>query len=285
MSLYYKQEFKSPVGIFSEVKEVLNSYFNSGAIDDVLFPKWLEHCLRRFRKSSFKIEEAVIPVSCNEACLPKDFNSVREVWMCTTEWSDPYKSPSSYYYQTDCRIEPQRDSCEPCFDENNNECCDTRYLVTHKVNNTYLFSFSRTFLLRPGNMNASSHCGENCKNMYADSPFTFDIANGKMITNFAEGTIHLIYYAEPSDEIQMIPDNFFVEDYIRKYLIYMCFQQLSYQITDETFNQIQLKLQQADQAQAMAFILAENDLKGQTSEEKIRQIGVSYRRFNKYRIR
>jgi len=68
MSYYYKQEFVSPEPVFAEVKEELSSYFASGAIDDVMFPRWAEDCLKRFRKSAFKIDQVVLEVKNYKAC-------------------------------------------------------------------------------------------------------------------------------------------------------------------------------------------------------------------------
>lgn len=285
MSLYYKQEFVSANAVMARVKEELSSYFNSGAIDDVLFPVWIDDCLKRFKKSSLKISEAVIPIEGYQACLPDDFNSVREAWVCAVTWSDPIQNPSSCYYQTDCRIDlGDTTACDPCFPQE--DSCNTTYYVTNKVTNSFVLKFNHTFLLRPGNMSARNCCGEHSKNLYSDSPFTFDIQNGKMITNFEDGTLHLLYYANPStDENQMIPDNFRVQDYIRKYLIYMCFKQLSNQITDETFNQIQLKQQQAKLEMSEALVEAKNELMSQTAEESIRRIGYNMKTFrNRYRL-
>jgi hypothetical protein len=283
MSLYYKQEFTSPGPIVAEVKEQLKSYFNSGIIDDMMFPKWIEHCLRRFRKSSFRIEETILEVCDYQACLPEGFAGAREAWMCSVWKSSPIQAASSLYYQKDCRIGTEDlSSCDPCF--LTQEDCDTSYAVTHKVTDTYLFSFRRTFLLTPGNM-PSTRCQIGwCANEHASTMYTYDIHNGNIVTNFAEGKIHLIYYAEAeADGEQLIPKNFWVEDFIRKFLVYKCFEQVSNLVTDETFNQVQLKLNKAEQQQAEAFIIAEIELKKQTVNEKFRQIGVDYRRNLKYR--
>lgn len=283
MSLYYKFEFISPEPIYAEVKETLSSYFNSGSVDDVLFPRWVEHCLRRFGKTQFPIREAVIRIDGYEACVPEDFESVRELWACSTTYSNPIKSPSSCYYQKDCRIDPIVDSCHECFD--NNTDCTTEFMVVHKVSNFHIFSFTRTHLLKPGNMNAVNCCGENCRNKTAEGPFTFDVINGKIVTNIPDGHLNLIYYAKNEGEEQMIPKFFWLEDYIRKYLIYMCYLQLSNQVTDETFNQIQQKLGKAEQDSDIAFVTAFNELKKQTLEESVRRIGYQSRRFNKkYRL-
>jgi len=283
MSFYYKQEFTSPEPIYAEVKDTLHSYFSSGAIEDFLFPKWTEHCLRRFRKSSLKIEEIVLNICDYQACLPEGFDSVREAWMCTTFNSDWIRNPTSVYYQTDCRISAVTDKCDPCFDTEN--CCVDTYKVTHKVTGAFQFSFKREFLLQPGNAHTRSKCGEGCRNIGASAPNTFDVVNNKIITNFSEGTVYLIYYSEATEEgEQLIPKNFWVEDFIRKFLIYKCFEQLSNVITDESFNQIQLKKQEADRIQNEAFILAETELKKETVWDKVRAIKKSYNSFNKYRL-
>lgn len=284
MSYYYKQEFVSVEPLFAEVKEELSSYFASGAIDDIMFPKWTEHCLKRFRKSAFKIAETVLQVRNYKACLPDDFEGVREAWACTTWNSDLYQSATSQYYQKDCRLDTVvDDKCGPCAEGAGS--CETNYNVVHKINGAYFFSFRRTFLLTPGNMNAKMHCGENCPNVGASTPYTFDIKNGNLVTNFCDGTVHLIYYADPSIEgDQMVPDNFWVQDYIRKFLIYKCFCKLSNIITDESFNQVMIKKKDSNQEQEVAYIIADIELKKQTTHEKMRAIRKSYEQNDKYRL-
>jgi len=283
MSIYYRQDFTRVTPLFAEVKEELRSYFSSGVIDDVMFPKWTEHCLKRFRKSAFKIEEIVLDVANHQAELPCDFRGVREAWMCTHTPAIAYPDPSSLYWQEDCRVGTPADfdRCSECFET---ETCTTDFLVTIKRTGTTLYRFQHTFLLRPGNQNAVSHCGECCPNIGSKAADTFDIHDGKMVTTCKEGKVHLIYYAEPmsDDFVQMVPDNFWVQDYIRKNLIYMCFRQLCNTITDETYNQVEKKKETAKQEQAEAYIIAETELKKQTSSEKIRQIKVLNNQNNVY---
>lgn len=49
MSYYYKYTFTSPESIYSLVKEEFKSYFDTGAVDDLLFPTYLDKCLKKFR--------------------------------------------------------------------------------------------------------------------------------------------------------------------------------------------------------------------------------------------
>lgn len=277
MSHYYKQDFISASPLYAEVKEDLRPYFASGAIDDLLFPIWTEQCLKRFKKSAFKIMETVLQICDYEVCLPDDFNSVREAWACNTFFSEPVQDPASCYYTVDCAMDAPTEDCDTC---------STTYHVMHKVTNHVIYKFSRTALLTPGNIHTKAKCGECCKNTYAHTQYSFDIHSGKMVVNFPDGLIHLLYYAETlTDEgEQLVPDNFYIQEYIKKYIIYKCYYQLSNRVTDESFNQIQSKKQEADREQAEAFIIASTEMKKDTPADKIRKIGKSYRSFNKYRL-
>lgn len=285
MSSYYNQEFVSPEPLFAEVKEELSSYFMSGAIDDIMFPRWTENCLERFRKSALKIKETVLHVRDYKACLPDDYKGVREAWMCSTYHSDLYQSAVAQYYQSDCRLDPVTNAgCAPCTAGANS--CTTDYNVVHKVTGSYFWSFKRTFLLTPGNQRARTHCGDHCPNIGASSPHTFDIDNGHIILNSPEGTIHLIYYAEAVDENgeQLVPDNFWLKDYIKKHLIFKCFSKLSNIIVDETFNQIVHKKQEAREEQDVALITAQIEMKKETVTDKVRAIKRTYNQLNRYRM-
>lgn len=284
MSIYNKQTFQSPADIYAEVKETLRSYFYAGIIDDLLFNKWTKYCLDKLKKSQYKISETILDLYDYQSCLPEDFNSVRELWLCTTTNSTLYEEPSSIYYQKDCRIDiPDLDKCDECFTE---QTCTTDFQVVHKKSNLIMFRFKRSILLRPGNMNAKNHCGDHCINTHSESFDTFDVHNNKLITNFSDGTLHLIYYAFAVDNNgeQLVPDNIYVKDYIKKFIIYKCIEQLSYIVTDETTNQIEKKLQRAEQQQNDAFIMAETDSKKETIEKKMLGIRDNYNRNNKFEI-
>lgn len=288
MSFYYKQNFVSAEPLYAEVKLDLQTYFSSGAIDDLLFPKWTEQCLQRFKKSSYRILETILEVCGYEACLPPDFNSVRELWGCHVTYRPTvYQNPSSYYYQTDFRIDVASPSfCGSDIFERIEDCNFENFAVMHKVTSTIVLTFQKSFLLTPGNHHARGQCGECCTNIGASTPHTFDIQNGKIITNFSEGTLYMLYYAEPSsaEGEQLVPDNFYVQEYIKKYIIYKCFSQLANRVTDESFNQIQAKKQEADREQAEAFITASTELKKDAPWDKIRKIKNSYNSLQKYRL-
>ncbi len=276
MSIYYKQKFTSPEPIYAKVKEELRSYFASGLIDDLMFPEWTESCLKRFRKSAYKIEETMLDIKNYKAELPCDFNDVREAWMCTHTWSHLFQEPSSIYFQKDCRVDSpvQFGKCDQCFDT---ETCTTDFLVTWKSTNQIMFRFSHVFLMRPGILPYSHPENHDQPQLGHNSSFgarmgnfdqnSYDIHDNNLVTTFCDGKVHLIYYADTTQDglIQLVPDNFWVMDYIKKYIIYYCFRQLSNTITDESYNQIEKKRELAKQEQADAYTLADIELKKQTS--------------------
>lgn len=79
MSYYYKYDFVSPESIIAEVKEELKSYFDTGIVDDTLFPIYIEDCLKRLGRSSYKIVENVFNIENYTCKLPSDFAGIREI--------------------------------------------------------------------------------------------------------------------------------------------------------------------------------------------------------------
>ena len=57
MSYYYKYSFISPEPLYATVKEELKSYFDTGAVDDLMFGTWTDKALRKLGKSSYSIAE------------------------------------------------------------------------------------------------------------------------------------------------------------------------------------------------------------------------------------
>ena len=67
MSYYYKYNFTSPEIVYSTVKEELKSYFDTGAVDDLMFPTYLDKCLRKLGRATYVIlvndETAIFVIS------------------------------------------------------------------------------------------------------------------------------------------------------------------------------------------------------------------------------
>lgn len=295
MSYYYKYNFVSPEPIYATVKEELKSYFDTGAVDDLLFPTYLDKALQKLGRTTYVISETILYIDNFEARLPDNFFAVREAWMCTTVNGLPYQEASSFYAQAastaTIQITPvvTNETCTnpTCTTPScNGECMPTYIQAVYKTNNSTVQQFKREYLLQPGNISVRGHCDLQCANLGASSIDSFDIRDNKFVTNFRYGTVHLIFYATEYDNIgnQMIPDNIRVREYVEAYLKYKVFEMLSNQLTDETFNQIEAKLNRYKGLYDEALIMAMIEVKKQTPWEKQRRIKNDLNRFNMYEL-
>lgn len=292
---YYKYNFVSPESLYARVKEELKSYFDTGAVDDLLFPMWTDDCLKKLGRSSYKILPAILYLDDFQTKLPPDFKYVREAWICTDTMPVTARVQGSYYTQITTRVDVTSNNPASVDNCSCNPCDLERMSIVYKTNTDQTFTNKVKHLLKPGNLSAKEHCGQDCLNTSTAvdikpliSHFDeFDIQGNRFVTNFRQGDIYLVYYSEQLDGsgYEMVPDNFRIQDYIRKYLMYKIFQQLWNQITDETFNQIEKKMQVYKQDSDEAFIMADIEVKKQTVYDKRRAIHRDTNRFDKYNIR
>ena len=311
MSYYYKYNFVSPEPVYSTVKEELKSYFDTGAVDDLLFPTYLDKALKKLGRTTFVISEEILYIEDFQARLPDNFYAVREAWMCTAVNGFPYQDANSFYSQaasaTTIQVSPLTIGGTPCNNPGcQNSACDGTCMPTlvqavYKTNNSTARQFTHEYLLKPGNISARQNCGVDYTSaweFYAESPpihqFTpgsashdsFDIRDNKFVTNFRNGVVHLLFYATEYDEIgnQMIPDNYRIREYVEAFIKFKVFEMLTNQTNDETFNQLQQKLVYHKQAYEEAYIMAEIEMKKQTPWERQRRIKNDLNRFNMYEL-
>lgn len=288
MSYYYKYKFVSPEPLFARVKEEMKSYFDSNAVDDLMFPVWTEKCLKKLGRSSYKIIPALLFMDNFEAKLPPDFVAAREVWLTAQMLSPTFRRPGAFYQQITITLNKPYD---PCNQEVNCDPCnpDITTVVT-KTQTEVTQNIKLKYLLTPGNISVLSDCqlgslNSNARNFgMTREDMTFDIRDGKLITNFREGDIVLIYYSDQRDESgqQLIPDNYRIQEYIEAFLKQKLFEQLYNQITDETFNQIREKYLFYKQLAEEAYIIADIEIKKKTIYEKARGIRQDRHRFDPY---
>jgi len=272
MSLYHKYEFVSAQPLIAEIKEELKSYFDSNALDDLMFPVYISKCLDRLGRGSYKIVPAIISINEFEGRLPDNFYKIREAWACN-DCSSSYQHPSAVYEQfASCstRLDTPDMYCRRC-----EECQSPDVIqVIYKTTNTVAYSFQQSHLLQPGNINARNHCGDNCLNANASGADTFDIRDNKFVVNFREGTVYLLYYSKETDcdGYEYVPDNLRIQEYIEDYIKAKMFEQLSNQVTDETYNQIQSKAQDYRNRADEAFQIARVETRLETAYDKHRKI-------------
>lgn len=309
MSYYYKYNFTTPEVVYSTVKEELKSYFDTGAVDDLMFPTYLDKCLKKLGRATYVITEETLYIEDFQARLPDNFYAVREAWLCTALSGYPYQSANSFYSQaassTTIQIAPMVVDGQPCNNphcvDGCDECMPNLVQAVYKTNNTVAVSYKKEYLLKPGNISARHNCDvsyTDAWNTYGQLPpvnqFTvgastydsFDIRDNKFVTNFRTGIVHLVFYATEYDKVgnQLIPDNFRIREYVEAFIKYKVFETLSNQITDETFNQLQQKLIYYKQLSEEAFIMADLEIKKQDPWAKQRRIKQDLNRFNMYEL-
>ena len=279
-SYYYKYNFISPESLYAKVKEELKSYFQTGVVDDLLFPTYTEDCLKKLGRSSYKIEQNIFKLEDFEAKLPDNFEAVRELWLVTPH-DQTYKMPNSVYEQSTIRVDSNREIAGA-----NNFCAPEEIKVTYKTNGSIIQKFNCHHLLKPGNINAKDHCSLDSWNSISDSMETFDIRGKKLLTNFPEGTLFMVYYVKDYDDnqYQLIPDNIRIRDYIENYLKYKCFETVYNNISDETLKQVEGKMVYYERKAAECKVLAETEIMKQTVQKQIMSAKSARNRFNKYLI-
>jgi len=303
MSYYYKYQFTSPEGVYSTVKEELKGYFDTGACDDLMFPTYLDKCLKKLGRATYPILEDYMYIEDFQARLPDNFYAVREAWRCLAIDGNPYPSASSFYSQAATvnviQIVPivaDENSCtDPSYDEEDDCDMPTSAQLVYKTNTEIARSFTRDYLLKPGNISA-----KNCTDVgYMDdwerysrsSPHSsgydsFDIRDNKFVVNFRSGVVNLMFYGIEYDEIdnQQIPDNYRIKEFIEAFIKYKIFETLTNQTNDETFNQLLQKMTYYKQLADEAFIMAMIEIKKQDVWTKQRRIKQDLNRHNMYEL-
>lgn len=293
MSYYYKYNFVSPDPTYAVIKEELKSYMDTGAIDDLMFPTYLDKCLRKLGRSSYVITETHLNIEDFQARLPDNFFAVREAWLCTYVEGYPYQSANSFYSQseqTTIQVSPVTINGVPCTNCSSPSCdgaCLPQLIqAVYKTNNSVNQNYERAYLLKPGNISVKADCALDCANFGSSAADSFDIRDNKFVTNFRHGVVNLIFYSYDYDTSgnQMIPDNYRIREYVEAFIKYKMFETLSNQVNDETFNQIERKLTYYKQLSEEAFIMADIEVKKSTVYQKQRKIREDLNRFNMYEL-
>jgi len=302
MSHYYKYNFITPDVVFSVVKEELKSYFDTGAIDDLMFPTYVDKCLRKLGRTTLPIKESPLFIEDFQSRLPDNFHAVREAWMCAEVPLGSYQGANSFYSQSisaeTIQISPVVINGIPCTSptcvEGCPECMPEVVQGVYKTNYSIDRSYQQQYLLKPGNISANSNCDVTYmpawKN-YGQTPGSsridsFDIRDNKFVTNFRTGVVHLIFYATDFDKTgsQLVPDNHEIREYIESFIKYKVFETLTNQTNDETFNQLQQKLIYYKQQTDECYITADIEIKKQTVWQKQRGIKRERNRLQRFEL-
>lgn len=279
--------------IYAQIEEELSSYFDTGAVSNILFPKYTQYLLSQFNKTYQRKVEIPLQVNNGIAILPEDFISMKEVYLCTTvNFLVPL--PGATYYQKDCRITSRvRHRCDECFNmpepcNTCNHCRNKDYMVTHKITNMGYVSYSISGELLPDVFTRKYKCSTDCNTPEVNAGYYAISEDGCRIqVPFDDGILHIVYYSSSIEEdgIIMIPDRPNFKDYLTKYLKFKVFEMLFNSTTDETFNQIAQKYQIYKRDMEEAYVDAEIESKRRNKIDVVKGIIRQRNRFNKYKIR
>lgn len=308
---YYKYKFVSPDPLFAEIKEDLISYFDAGLVDDLMFPRWTKLCLQKLGRSSYPIIPTLLFIDAFEAKLPPDFIGVREAWLTTSICSPTFRKPGAFYQQITTQLDKPFDPCNPLV--NCDPCNPDILVVTTKTTTDVTHPIRLSHLLVPGNITAQNlsdqvhgnqgvtpawsfdhntwqniippHCESmGCLNLHASGPDTFDIRDGKFVTNFRIGDVVLIYYAshKDNDGYELIPENYRIQEFIKAYIRMKLFESIMHKPSDEGYQVSQAKFMLYKQMHDEAFVMADIEIKKKTVYERAYAIRRDMHRNDKY---
>lgn len=294
-SQFENYDYVSPKPLIARIKLELPSYFNTESVDDLLFPLYVEDVVNKFRKSFLKLKTTCINVENYAGRLPEDFNKVREAWSASCYEFVPLSLSTST--PKDLQINECKSCSFDCGENEDSDCIRIELPSTYEDRSSLgdyivsyegkaLYTYTKQCLLKPLNIHAKNCCSaDSC---FGDNPnFGFDIRDGKMITTFSQGMVHLLYYAIIKDEdgYPLIPDNFFVKDYILKYVKARIFESLRYTTAPETYNQALGDYQLAQKEADISWAALSSEAKKWSVEKTFRQIASGHRKLNRYKIR
>lgn len=251
-------EFISSESLIAEVKQELKSYFEAGAISEILIPTFIDQALRKLKVMVLRPEDIVVHFSNYKSELPCDFALLDRaaIYESDIQFSSGINTlKGQYYLSSDCSFE--------------GECCSnkTEYFEQIWVSTPgfkIVMKQPKPIRVYHG---SKSLCTEECPNLTATSPDIIQIyENRKLSASFEEGCVHFRYYARPMDDdgIPLVPEILEVEEYIKSYLKFKFFEMLWHSQIDESVNQIERKFQYYKQDQlaklqaAFSFLLTKN---------------------------
>lgn len=226
--------------LVAEIKEELSSYFQAGAVSDVMIPTYVNQCLRKLKGIVLKPERVMLFFDDYTSQLPNDFHLL--------EWAISYSSeailtgaiPSTVGFYSKAM------TCTGECSEEFQQTCEVFEKITVPTGlgmQTLVMHDPKWIRVYYG---AKPMCTEDCPNVNINVTETITIQEkGKVVSTFQRGCVHVQYLSKPIDDngLPMIPEFVEVEEYIKSYVKFKLFEQLMNSVVDETFNQIKYKFE------------------------------------------
>jgi predicted nucleic acid-binding protein len=271
--MYKNFNFISSETIVAEVKQRLFTYFDSGALKEVMIPTYIHNAMRRLRVMTMEYKEDFISIENYKGRLPKDLMYLKDAFLCNKLYQiahDVHTNTYEYYKKIYC-----------------NDDCGNEYETFSQTTQT-LPNWIETKLdpqLLRVYYTSKADCSEDCKGLYANTDNVITIHKKTISTTFETGQIYLQYYISPEDEHgPMIPEVIEVEDYIKNTLYLRLYEDLFNNISDESINVIQNKMSYYKQEHRLSYESALNRLKEETKQQTRDNIAKQRRRFIKFQI-
>jgi len=264
--------------LIAEVKQELKSYFEAGAVSEVLIPSFIDQALRKLKVLVLRPEEAVIRFENYKSELPSDFYLLDYALSYSSDiyWDTASGSMIGSWYKS-----IQTDGC----------VTDASSIEMYEAITIPLPGF-RITLQRPKWIRvyaeSTSLCVEGCENLKVSSTDIIKINQHKKASaTFQEGCVYIKYFSRPFDEdgIPMIPEVLEVEEYIKAYLKYKFFEQMWHSVMDESTKQVTEKLMYYKREQLEKLQAAYNYLMTKSKQQIADSIVRTRNRFNKFHIR
>lgn len=263
--------------LIAEVKQELKTYFEAGAISEVLIPSFIDQALRKLKVLALRPEEAIIRFENYKSELPYDFYLLDYALSYETNitWETGIQSYSGYWYKN---IETGCDGC------------DTRIETFEQITVPgpgYRISLKVPRWIRVY-ADSTSLCVDGCENLKVSSTDIIKINQHKKASaSFQEGCVYIRYFSRPVDDygIPMIPEVLEVEEYIKSYLKYKFFEQMWHSVMDESTKQVTDKLMYYKKEQLEKLQAAFNYLMTKSKQQIADSIVRTRKRFTKFHIR
>lgn len=263
--------------LIAEVKQELKSYFEAGAVSEVLIPSFIDQALRKLKVLALKPEEAVIRFENFKSELPYDFYMLDYALSYSSDiyWDTAVGSMQGSWYKN---IE-----ATGCGDESSIEMYEA---ITIPLPG-FRISLKRPKWIRVY-FDSTSLCVEGCENLKVSSTDIIKIDNHKRVSaTFEEGCVYVRYFSRPMDDshIPMIPEVLEVEEYIKSYLKFKFFEQMWHSVMDESTKQVTDKMMYYKREQLEKLQAAYNFLMTKSKQQIADSIVRTRNRFSKYHIR
>lgn len=273
--------------IIAQLKEELRSYFETGVIDDGMFPMYIDHSLKKVGMTMLETIDEIIPLRNKKAILPEGIVFLNDVLYAGDEQNIKGNIPggTNVYNQTTTEVVLQTDGS---INVPGNPEVGSTVQIVERTTNRLLNTYDIVTRLRPATLQAKNMCEDSRFKKFYDYPYYYDV-NGRILsTNHPDGELLIRYkkYRVDDEGYPMIPDHVTMQDLVQFYLRYKIFEQLWNSVTDETYNQMQNKMQYYEQKYNEALIMARTEFVAPSFQQQKESILLRRHKFRRnYNIR